>query len=165
MNNHAAIADCYTRHRDEMAHFIAARVGSQAVADDLVQDVFLRLLQSRQLLLPATLPALAFTMARNAASDWLRRRSVVEAYEHFIRRGEADSDSAESVYSARELTERMEHTLARLTPECRDAYRLHIYGGLSVGQIARETGQAYRHVEYRLGVARRVVRQALCNVV
>ncbi|MBQ8656730.1 MAG: sigma-70 family RNA polymerase sigma factor [Prevotella sp.] len=148
-----------------MVHFIAVKVGDGAVAEDLVQDIFVRLLQSRQLMMPATLPALVFTMARNAAADWLRRRRVIEEYEHFIMHGDTGSDSAESVFSARELTERMEYTLARLAPECREVYRLHIYDGMAVSQIAKQTGQPYRHVEYRLGIARQAVRRALSAAV
>jgi UPF0755 protein len=63
--------------------------------------------------------------------------------------------------SVDKLMERMERTLARLVPECREVYRLHIYDGMGVGQIAKETCQSYRAVEYRIGQARQAVRQSL----
>lgn len=165
MNNSLTIADYYALHRDEIVSFIAQRIGDDNTAQDLVQDIFLRLLRSDKLISDITLPALVFTMARNAVADWFRRRRILEEYEHYIIGTSTDRESMDSIISARELMERMEHTLARLAPECRDAYRLHIYGGMQVSQIAEETHQPYRAVEYRIGLARRAVRQSLRKVI
>lgn len=161
MNNRQTIADYYAHHRGEIVGFVAVRVGDNDAAQDVVQDVFVRLLQSDKLISETTLPALVLTMARHAVADWFRRRRIREEYEHYIIGTGDDSDSMESVISVRELMERMERTLARLAPECREVYRLHIYGGMQVNQIAEETHQPYRAVEYRLGQARREVRRQL----
>ena len=159
--NKELLADYYSQHRDEIVGFVAVRVGDADVAKDVVQDVFFRLLCSDRLISPTTLPALVFTMVRNAVTDWFRRRRIREEYEHYIIGTGDDSDSMDSVISVRELMERMERTLARLAPECREVYRLHIYGGMQVSQIAEETHQPYRAVEYRLGQARKEVRRQL----
>ena len=161
MNNHLTIADYYARHRDEIVSFIAVRLGNHDDAEDIVQDIFVRLLKSNHLISDITMSALVYTMARHKMSDYYRRRHTFEEYEHFIKRGDTMDENLESVISARELTERMEYTLARLAPECREAYRLHIYEGMAVSQIAEQTGLPYRNVEYRLGIARRAVRRAL----
>lgn len=57
--------------------------------------------------------------------------------------------------------ERMEFSLARLPEECREVYRLHIYGDMKVGEISQTLGEDYKHVEYQLGLARKTVRQHL----
>lgn len=159
--NSERLADYYTQHRNEIVSFVAVRVGDADVAQDIVQDVFVRLLCSDKLISDTTLPALVFTMARNAVIDWFRHRRIREEYEHYIIGTGDTSESMESVISTRELMERLERTLARLAPECRDVYQLHIYGGMQVSQIAEETHQPYRAVEYRLGQARREVRRQL----
>lgn len=159
--NKELLADYYSQHRDEIVGFVAVRVGDADVAQDVVQDVFFRLLCSDRLISPTTLPALVFTMVRNAVTDWFRRRRIREEYEHYLIGTGDDSDSMDSVISVRELMERMERTLARLAPECREVYHLHIYGGMQVRQIAKETHQPYRAVEYRLGQARKEVRRQL----
>lgn len=165
MNNYETIAAYYTLHRDEVVGFVAMRIGNADEAQDLVQDVFVRLLRSDKLISSTTLPALVFTMARNVVIDWFRRHRVLEEYEHYIVGSGDRNESMESVISARELMERMERTLARLAPECGEAYRLHIYDGMQVGQIAKEMQQPYRAVEYRIGQARRAVRAALSRAV
>ena len=69
--------------------------------------------------------------------------------------------SVESVYSAREIMERIEHGLARLPENCREIYRMHIYGGMKVSEISQQLDEGYKSVEHRLGLARKTIRQYL----
>lgn len=152
-------------HRDEIVTFIAVRITDTASAEDAVQDLFLRLLSGRFLITPQTIHALVYTLARHAVADYFRRRRVSEEYEHYIKKsadgGQQAENNVESVFSARQLMERMERSLARLPKQCCDIYRLHIYDGMKVSEIAQELSLPYKQVENRLGQARRTVRQQL----
>ena len=164
MNNNQLISNYYAAHRDELLSFIAVRITNAVEAEDLVQDIFLRLLRGHHLITPDTLPALIYTMARHAVSDYYRRRRIYEEYEHYIKRSDCTSE-IESLISARQLMERMERSLARLPQACCEIYRLHIYDGMKVSDIARELSLPYKQVEIRLGQARKAVRQQLRNCV
>ena len=164
MNNNQLLSNYYSEHRDEMIHFIAVRILDVDEAQDMVQDIFLRLLRGHHLIIPDTLPALIYTMARHAVSDYYRRRRIYEEYEHYIKRSDCTSE-IESLISARQLMERMERSLARLPQACCEIYRLHIYDGMKVRDIARELSLPYKQVENRLGQARKAVRQQLRNCV
>ena len=164
MNNNQLISNYYAAHRDELLSFIAVRITNAVEAEDLVQDIFLRLLHGHHLITPDTLPALIYTMARHAVSDYYRRRRIYEEYEHYIKRSDCTSE-IESLISARQLMERMERSLARLPQACCEIYRLHIYDGMKVRDIARELSLPYKQVENRLGQARKAVRQQLRNCV
>ena len=161
MNNNQLISNYYSEHRDELVSFIAVRIMDATEAEDRVQDIFLRLLRGHHLITPQTLPALIYTMARNAVSDYYRRRNVHEAYEHHLRHNDYTDNTLESVYSARQIMEHMERSLARLPKACCDIYRLHIYDGLKVSDIAQQLDLPYKQVENRLGQARKTVRQQL----
>ena len=169
MSNHEYISNYYQQHRDEIVSFIAVRILSpkggstmrKADADeaqDMVQDLFLRLLDTDSLITPQTLPALVYTMARHRVADYFRRRRVFEEYEHFL----INTDSIgeiESLISARLLMERLEQSMTVLSESCARIYRLHIYDGLKVSEIAQQLSLPYKQVENRLGKARRLVRQ------
>ena len=152
-------------HRDELVSFIAVRIVDAIEAEDIVQDIFLHLLRGQHLITPQTLPSLLHTMARHAVSDYYRRRHVIETFERFIQtsdiRHQTSDDSVESVFSAQQLMERMERSLARLPKACCEIYRLHIYDGMKVRDIAQELSLPYKQVENRLGQARKAVRQQL----
>lgn len=164
MNNNQLISNYYAAHRDELLSFIAVRITNAVEAEDLVQDIFLRLLRGHHLITPDTLPALIYTMARHAVSDYYRRRRIYEEYEHYIKCADSTSE-IESLISARQLMERMERSLARLPKTCCEIYRLHIYDGMKVSDIARELSLPYKQVENRLGQARKAVRQQLRSCV
>lgn len=163
--NNQLLSNYYSMHRDELVSFIAVRTVDAIEAEDIVQDIFLRLLRGQHLITPQTLPSLLHTMARHAVCDYYRRRHVHEEYEHYIQTSDfscqTSDDSVESVFSAQQLMERMECSLARLPKACCEIYRLHIYDGMKVSDIAQELSLPYKQVENRLGQARKVVRQQL----
>jgi len=161
MNKHQLLSNYYTQYRDEVVGFIAVRISDAEQAQDMVQDLFLRLLERNDIMTPQTLPSLIYTMARHAITDYYRRRRVNEEYEHYLHHSDEADDSLESVISARQLMERMEHSMVRLSAECRTVYRLHIYDGMKVSEIAQELSLPYKQVENRLGQARKSVRQQL----
>ena len=148
----------YRNHRDELLAFVSSRLGGAVEAEDIVQNVFLRLLTTDKMITEITLPALTYTIARNLISDYYRRRNTYEEFEHYIKRSSDDYSSMESVISAKELTELLECGLARIPENFREIYRMHIYGGMKVGEISQTLGEGYKSVEHRLGAARKALR-------
>lgn len=161
MNSNTLITTYYAAHRDELLAYVSSRLGGSFLAEDIVQDVFTRLLTSDKMITEVTLPCLVYTMTRNLIADHYRRWHCFEEYEHYLKTTGATRTSMESVISARELTERMERSLARLPEKCGQVYRLHIYGGMKVSEISHHLGESYKSVENRLGIARKFVRQCL----
>ena len=153
----------YRDHRDELLAFVSSRLGGAVEAEDIVQNVFVRLLTTDKMITEITLPALTYTIARNLISDYYRRRNTYEEFEHYIKRSSDDYSSMESVISASELTELLERGLARVPENCREIYRMHIYGGMKVGEISQTLGEGYKSVEHRLGAARKALRSFLKN--
>lgn len=158
--NQELLSNYYSQHRDEIVSFIAMRITDADDAQDMVHDIFMRLLCGKHLISPQTINNLIYTMARHAVADYYRRRHVYEEYEHYIRRQD-DSDEMESIISAQQLMERMERSLTRLPEVCATIYRLHIYEDMKVGEIAKQLTLPYKQVENRLGQARRHVRKQL----
>ena len=155
------ITNYYIAHRDELLAFASSRLGDSRLAEDIVQDVFLRLLSTDKMITEVTLPALVYTITRNLINDYYRRHTNYEQYEHYIKGVCSEVTTSESVFSAFDIMERLERGMVRLPENCREIYRLHIYGGMKVGEISRELGEGYKSVEHRLGIARKVMREYL----
>ena len=163
-NQQLIISNYYAQHRGEIVDFIAVRLTDADEAEDMVQDLFLRLLRGHQLITPITLPCLVYTMARHSIAASYRRHRVREEYEHYLIKNTDSIGEMESIISARQLMEHMEHTLARLPEACGRIYRLHIYDGLKVSDIAQQLTLPYKQVENRLGQARKAVRQQFATL-
>ena len=164
MNKFLTLTNYYVTHRDELLAYASSRLGNSVEAEDLVQNVFLRLLTSDKMITDITLPALVYTTARHLIADFYRRRTHFEAYEHYLKNTDSIDESAESVLSIRDITEQLEHGLARVPENCREIYRLHIYGGMKVAEISERLGEGYKSVEHRLGTARKMIRQHLRGI-
>jgi len=156
--NNQLITDYYIIHRDELLAYVSSRLGGSSEAEDIVQDVFLRLLTSETTDTEINLKAFVYTITKNLINDYYRRRTTFDGYEHYIKRADRMTTSPESVYSVREITERLERGLARLPENCREVYRLHIYGGMKVSEISQQLCEDYKRVEHRLGAARKFIR-------
>ena len=167
--NQKLLINYYIAHRDELLAYVSSRLGDSDLAEDIVQDVFLKLLTTDKMISEVTMPALVYTIVRNLIISHFRRHHHFEQFEHYIKwnvecgiRDEVSGyRSLESVFSVQEITERLERGLARLPQNYREVYRLHIYDGMKASEISTHLGEDYKSVEHRLGTARKVVRQYL----
>lgn len=158
------ITDFYAAHREELTAFVASRLPSADGAEDIVQEVFLKLLRTERMITPVTLPCLVYTTARNLVFDLWRHRRAAEEYEHVIAKTDwqpRKAEGVESIYAAHEVEEMLERGIARLTDRQTKVYRLNIYEGMQVGEISLRLGMKYKTVENHLGTARRQVREYL----
>ena len=165
MNRHQLLSYHYSLHRNELLAYASTRLGDKDEAEDIVQDTYLRLLTTDKMLTEQTLPALAFTVCRNLVNDRFRRRAFRYEYEHYIQGVGGGFFSMEPTIFATDIVERMEHGLVRIPDNCRDIYRMHILDGKRVSEISELTGQKYKTIENRLGLARRQMRVYLRAVV
>jgi RNA polymerase sigma-70 factor (ECF subfamily) len=154
------IADYYSEHYEELKAFVTKRVLFAEDAEDIVQNVFMRLLSSDKMITPITMPSLVYTVARNMVYDYWRHRKSVEEYEHyFAYAGSSSGLDGQSVFSAIEINELLERGIARLSDRQRDIYRLNIREGMQVSEISERLQMNYKSVESRLGSARKEIRR------
>lgn len=165
MNKHQLISNYYSLHRAELLAYASTRLGDSDEAEDLVQNSFLRILTTDKMLTEQTLPALVFTVCRNLVNDYFRRRAFCHEYEHYIQGSNDRGMSMESVFYAADIVEAMERGMIRIPENCRNIYRMHILGGMRVSEISEQTGEKYKTVENRLGLARKQMRNYLRAVV
>ena len=124
MKDILTLTNYYITHRDELLAYASSRLGNSVEAEDLVQNVFLRLLTSDRMITEVTLPALVYTIARNLITDFYRRRTHFDDYEHYLKNTDSIEESAESILSIRDITEQLERGLARVPENCREITRL-----------------------------------------
>lgn len=165
MNKNQLISNYYSLHRAELLAYASTRLGDSDEAEDLVQNSFLRILTSDMLVTEQTLPALVFTICRNLVTDYYRHRASRHEYEHYIQSSYDKGMSMESVFYAADIVEAMERGMIRIPENCRNIYRMHILGGMRVSEISEQTGEKYKTVENRLGLARKQMRNYLRAVV
>lgn len=154
------IADYYSSNRDELKTFILKRINNIADAEDIVQNVFLRLLTSEKMITEVTLPCLVYTVARNLITDRMRHFNIVSRYEHDVKGIVGlEANETESVYSVREMMELMERGATHiLSDNCRKIYFMNVCDGMKTAEISQQLSINYKSVEHQLGIARKEMR-------
>lgn len=156
------IAEYYCLHLDEIRAFVSKHVEYSAESEDIVQNIFLKLLQSDKMISAITLPCLIYSIARNMASDYWRHHASVTGYVHYIKSSPNiynERVDTSSVYSAIELNELLERGMALLSDRQSNVYRMNVIGGMKVSEISETLNEKYKSVENRLGIARKEVRE------
>lgn len=151
-----AFAALVRRHQDRVFRFILRMLDKRDEAMELTQDVFLKAWQA----LPDWQPKARFStwllqIARNAALDQLRRRSLVQFTA--LDEGMEIADGApgpEARYASRQRQQQLDEALHRIAPEHREILLLREVEALSYGELASVLGIAEGTVKSRLARAR-----------
>jgi len=169
----AAFDALYARHELGVWRYVFRSVRVQAVADDLLQDVWFAVARSApSYTVSARFKTWLFTMAHNRLVDHFRT-----ARHHVSIDGSADEDgegggigdtlAADSGFGPLRRLESSEQAAAliaaveRLPREQREAFLLQAEAGLSVEEIAAATGVNFETAKSRLRYARNSLRQQL----
>jgi RNA polymerase sigma factor (sigma-70 family) len=163
----------YGVHRADLMRLFLARLGDQAEADDLLQELWLKVGQK-----PAGPVqhgrAYLFRMAHNLVIDRLRerhrrmqreRRWSDEATD-FPAAGCEPADrrkTAEEAMLDREEIATLVSAIANLPEGARRAFELHKLQGMSHGEVAAALGISKSGVEKHMAVAMRYLRRALMD--
>ncbi len=150
----------FDRHHRALFDFFARMTGSRTAAEDLVQDVFFRILKYRTTYRhEGSFTTWMFHIARNARSDYYRkqRNDIPIAPEEMDLPGT-------SPFPGRELEERqqvrlLESALLKLPAEKREVLVLSRYGEMKYEEIARLLGCEVGAVKVRVHRALKDLRE------
>lgn len=165
LSNHKDFSEFYQEYRHIVLSFIACRIPYKYEAEDLMQDVFIRLWEHWAFVNKNTIWSLLFTIARNMVTDKIRRHYRQEDFVSYIYNNvrEAGRNSIEDAMYYRELKQ-IHHTAVETLPaKCRQIYNLSFEEDLSCPAIAKRLSLSSRTVEWQLLMARKKVRVCLQN--
>lgn len=167
----AAFDALYARHELGVWRYVFRSVRVQAVADDLLQDVWFAVARSAPTYtVSARFKTWLFTMAHNRLVDYFRtaRHHVsMDGGDDEESPGIGDTLAADSGFGPLRRLESSEQAAAliaaveRLPREQREAFLLQAEAGLSVDEIAAATGVNFETAKSRLRYARNSLRQQL----
>ncbi len=166
----AAFDAVYDRNALPVWRFVQRSVHNNALADDLVQDVWLKLVRQAPNYEPrARFRTWLFTLAHHRLVDHWRGQKNHTSLDAETEDGAslADTLAAESGFgpdrqlSSREQAQALMDALAALPNVQREAFLLQAEGGFSVADIAQATGVSLETAKSRLRYARARLRQTL----
>jgi RNA polymerase sigma-70 factor (ECF subfamily) len=137
--------------------------GDMDEAEDLVQQVFVKLWEQRERLNIAwSLKAYLFKTVHNAALNRLRAANTRFKYLE-VNASQLENANVPPDDTASELNERLQKALDLLPPQCRLVFELSRFEELKYREIADQLGISIKTVETQMGKALRILRLQLAD--
>lgn len=162
MNPSQLIADFYERYHFSVYLYIYNKVNNKEEAEDLSHDVFVRLIDYKQMLRPDTIKFFIYTISHNLVNDYLRRyykKQEITSYMYDI--AEVAHNEVESYVLAADLLACEKRWVELLPPQRRKIYIMSRFEDKSVTDISEELKLSRRTVENHLFISRMEVRKYL----
>lgn len=159
INQEQMIADFYRAYQAELVNFVVSRLGNKQESEDLVQDVFIKLMSFEGMINQATIKSFAYTIAANKIKDLLRRRIFRHKMEENTKyEMELQTSHAEYAAEYHETLRIVNDCMDKLTPACAKVYRMSLFEDKSTMEIAQELNLSKRTIESQLFTSRRQMR-------
>lgn len=146
------ISEAVSRDESRLRKFIRRRVADPRDAEDILQDVFYKLVEANRLLMPIEhVTAWLFRVARNRIMDLFRKKKAASFSDAAMAEDEGEvlriedllpspDAGPEALYFRRALLEELAEALDELPSEQREAFVAHELEGRSFKELAAETG-------------------------
>ena len=152
-----AFESLYRRHRGPLFGFLLGQLRDRALAEEIFQDVWQRVVAGRTTWRPeAAFSTWLYTIAHNRLNDhWRaqRHRPPPPPDADLRMAALADPDDPESLAGEQEARHRLHQALGELPEDQREAVLLRLQQELSLEEIARITGVGRETVKSRLRYA------------
>lgn len=160
------LLEIYLERRANLVRFFAARSGSRALAEDLAQELYVKLATRDPAITAENPVALIYRIATNVMLDRARGEARAAARDSAWRRvahaavgGEDVTDEvpADDVAASRQRLRQLVEAVAELPGQQQRAFRLHKLEGLSHADTARVMGLSVKSVEKHISAALRTL--------
>lgn len=156
------LLEIYLERRANLVRFFAARAGSSSLAEDLAQELYVKLATRDPTVTAENPVALIYRIALNVMLDRARGEGRTAAREaawrevsHASFGGEdvAEEAPADEVVASRQRLRQLVDAVAELPPQMQRAFRLHKLEGRSHAETARAMGVSVKSVEKHISAA------------
>jgi RNA polymerase sigma-70 factor (ECF subfamily) len=147
-----AYQELFERYASRIFQFSLSYLKSQADAEELVQDVFLKIWEKREILDQSkNIKSFIFKVAVNTIYDFIRHKNIENAYNDFARANfETSSNNTWHTVIFDEMQENLQKLVAQLPEQQQKIFHLSKEEGLTSEEIAIKLNLSKRTVENHL---------------
>ncbi len=156
----------YRKNYSIVVRYMATRIPHEYEAEDLAQDVFVRLLNYQQMLCEETIHSFVFTIARNLVIDILRNHYRHQDYTTYIYDTmDFREENTNETILYDDLVDHVQMRLSTFPIQRRKVYTLSLFADKSIAEISTVLSIAYKTVENHLFLGRKNMREYLMKCI
>ena len=158
-------------HYNALCVFASRMMGSNAAAEEIVQDVLLRIWQQRaEWEVRSSVAAYLYGGVRNRSLEYMRRERFFHRWRQQVvessdpSEGSTRGDEAYQNLRVSELTKALDKAIDELPPRCKQVFVLRRQHHLSTVEVAKAMGIAPKTVEIQVGIALKTLRKKIAHL-
>ena len=151
----------FDKYYESIRNFIYYKTGDMQLAEDIVQEVFLRIWDSRTTIKPETVKSLLYVAAANSIKSHFRHQKVVFNFVNANPGKDIVQESADSNIRQEELQKKLQQVLADMPEKCREVFLLSRMDNLVYSEIAERLGLSVKAIEKRMHEALLFIRERI----
>lgn len=144
------VAALFKQYYPRLRNYAFRFLGDGTVADDIVQECFIRLYEKRFSLEDVSPGALLYVMVRNSCLNYRKRRLRLES--DLPVQVPADITTEDRLLYE-DLRREIRKVMRTLPPKCREVFSMSRFEGLTIREIADRIGTSSQNVEKHIARA------------
>lgn len=155
----------YLDHYAALHHYAFTMVNNSALADEIVQDVFLKILEKREkVTIHTSLKAYLYRSVYNECMNYFKHHKVKQKYQtHTIHEMDKHTEHPFDKLQYREFEQRLQKSINDLPEQCRTVFQLSRFEELKYAEIATQLGISIKTVDNQMGKALKRLRLQLAD--
>ena len=150
-DNEAAFSELYVRYKDKLYYFCLHLLKSKEEANDIVQEIFIRLWESRSFINPElSFSSFLYTMARNRILNYFRDIDIDEKVKQIL--------SAQKITEEEEYQMILQNAISQLPPQRQKIFNMSRIESMSHKEIAAELGISVNTVQEHISEALKFIK-------
>ena len=159
---HEAFKIVYIHYSGSLRRFLAVLTRSEDEAEEITQDVFVRLWEKRSGIDPGkNIRTYLYTMAKNQLMNRFEHGKVKQRFEKLHTGGEEMNPASDEILIAQETEILIELAVSRMPKQRRKVFELSRLEGMSNEMIAKELNLSKETVAAHLSYARKDIKEVI----
>ena len=162
--NHRLVESLHCKYQNDLSKFIHSKIKRNEDADDIIQEVYLRIIRLKDTRHIDNPRAFLFKTAQNVIIDRYRQNNAQQGDSHIAYNDDICSSeqySPEKITQAKQRYSLFLLALEELNNNCRTAFMLNRFSNLPYKEIAKLMGVSVAMVEYHIMRALSHIRKVL----
>jgi len=157
---YAEFKEIFDLYFNSIRNFIYFKVGDTGVAEDLAQDTFVKLWETRKGIKISTVKSYLYTIAGNLSINYLKRNQLNFKFRNQLEFN-SNTRSPEYLLEMKEYEKKLNEVLAQIPEGSREVFLMNRIEGLKYKEIAENLGLSVKAIEKRISKALEIIREKL----
>lgn len=159
-DDEAAFSELYIRYKDKLSYFCLSLLKSKEEANDIVQEIFIRIWESRSFINPElSFSSFLYTMARNRIMNYYRDMDIDTKVKEILATREITvEETTESHIIYSEYQEILQAAIEQLPPQRKKIFNMSRIENMSHKEIATELGISVNTVQEHISEALKFIK-------